>query len=274
MRAFQFGSGQWELGRKTYIMGIINVTPDSFSDGGRYLRKEDALSQAARLVADGVDVLDIGGESTRPGYQDVPWEEEWRRIKPVLEGIKKRYPHVPVSVDTQKTMVALQAVSFGADIINDIWGLRRDPSMIDVLRSSRAGYVMMFNREPSWTEGQVQVDRIKTFFEDGLALLEAEGVHASRVLVDPGLGFGYGVNDNWAVLKHLNLFRGLGAGLLLGPSRKRFLGQITGHGPLDRDIATAAVAALSVSEGVDVVRVHNVRTTKDALAVADRWIRP
>lgn len=271
-RYFDWGRGRWGLGAKTYVMGVVNVTPDSFSDGGAYLRPEDALRHADQLIADGADMLDLGGESTRPGHRPVSAEEEWRRLEPVLKALRRRWDG-PISVDTYKGEIARRAVEEGADVINDIWGGQKDPTLWEVLAGCRVGYVLMYNRSPEFPPGAVDLGEIKASLVQALGALSALGIAGQRVLVDPGLGFAYGVEDNWTVLRALGEFSGLGAGLLLGPSRKRFLGAVTGRPPEERDVATAAVAALAVPYQIDVVRVHNVAAAKDALAVADRWWR-
>lgn len=271
-RGFEFNGNVWPLGHRTYVMGVLNVTPDSFSDGGRYVGVDRAVRHAAYLVENGADMIDLGGESTRPGHRWVDWEEEWERVGPVLQTIKRQLPGVPVSVDTRKSEVARRALDYGADVINDVEGFV-DDAMLRVVAASSAGLVMMFNRHPPWDDGLVDIAAMQRFLAEGIVRAEEAGIASARILVDPGLGFGYGVADNWRVLRELPQFRGLGAGLLIGPSRKRFLGQLTGRPADQRDWATAAVSALGVTAGVDVVRVHAVREVSDALKAADCWVR-
>ncbi len=262
---------QLDLGAGTRLMGIVNITPDSFSDGGRYLAPDQALKRAEELVAAGADLIDVGGESTRPGYQPVSVDVEWERIRPVLQGGITRLG-VPVSVDTQKTEVARRALDHGAHIINDISGLADVESMARVLTEYGAGYVLMYNlAEPVATP--ISSRTIRPWLEERLMRLTQAGAASTQIVVDPGLGFAYNVENNWAVLEDLETLAGLGAGLLVGPSRKRFLGQVTGRGPEDRDVATAALAALLVGKGVDILRVHSVAMAKDAVRVAERWGR-
>ncbi len=272
-RVFRAGRHAFALGQRTQIMGVLNVTPDSFSDGGCYVDSGAVLSHVRRMVEEGADIIDIGAESTRPGYKPLPAREEWRRLEEPLRLIRDWRPDVCISVDTQKAWVADRALEAGADIINDIQGLSGDPDMLSVLAGSSAGLVMMFNREVPWDGGQVDIAAIADFFAVHTERALNAGVRPERILVDPGLGFAYGGDDSWIVLQALETFAGFGAGLLVGPSRKRFLGAVTGKGPADRDGATAAVCALAAAHRVDAVRVHNVGAVRDALAVADRWAR-
>ena len=272
-RVFRCGSRPLELGHKTWLMGIVNVTPDSFSDGGQFMDPARALAQVEDLIAAGADIIDIGGESTRPGYEAVDVDTEWQRLEEPIRQIRRRWPDLRLSVDTQKAEVARRAVDLGVDIINDIQGLRGDPEMIRVLAGTDAGLVMMFNRHEPWAPGAVDIGEMEKFFSSGLERAEDSQIDPDRILVDPGLGFAYGGDDSWTVLQHLAAFSGFGAGMLLGPSRKRFLGALTGKAAGGRDVATAAVCALAAAHHVDVVRVHNVAATRDAVAVADRWQR-
>lgn len=270
LKRFQFNDKEIQLGAKTYIMGILNVTPDSFSDGGRYLGIDAARRQAAALIESGADFIDIGAESTRPGYQPVSSEEEWQRLGPVLQAVRQTFPAVAVSVDTQKAETAHRALESGADIINDVGGILGDPRMLDTVSSTRAGYIMMYNREPV---ARVDMADMVAQLQRRLGTAYESGIDESRILVDPGLGFAYGLEENWRVLGQLEQLKGLGAGILLGPSRKRFLGTLTGADPDQRDFATASLASLAVGRGMDVVRVHEVAGVRQALLVADRWWR-
>lgn len=270
LRRFQFNGKEIELGAKTYIMGILNVTPDSFSDGGRYLGVDAATRQAAVLIESGADFIDIGAESTRPGHQPIAIEEEWQRLGPVLKAVRETFPEVAISVDTQKAETASRAIQSGADIINDVGGALGDSRMLSTLSSSRAGYIMMYNREPM---ARADMADMVTQFQRRLIRAQESGIAASRILVDPGLGFAYGSEENWRVLGQLEQLKGLGAGILVGPSRKRFLGTLTGADPDQRDFATASLASLAVGSGMDVVRVHEVSGVRQALLVADRWWR-
>lgn len=278
-RRFRFGNRSGvtdlELGGRTYLMGILNVTPDSFSDGGVWLEPGRAVAHARAMVAQGATFIDVGGESTRPGHQPVPVEEEWRRVAPVLERLldDPALAAAAVSLDTRKPEVARRALALGVPVINDVDGFR-DPAMVEAVAPTRAGLVMMFNRVQPFPPGAVDPGAMRAGLEQRTRELAAAGIGAERILWDPGLGFAYAVADNWTVLRQLARFTGAGPGLLLGPSRKRFLGALLHRDrPEERDVATAAVAALAVAAGVDVVRVHDVGTTRDAVAVADAWYR-
>ncbi len=272
-RIFRCHNRELSLGDGTKIMGILNVTPDSFSDGGKYVKSDRILEHVQQLVEDGADMIDVGAESTRPGYQPVAPEMEWARLQEPILAIRSAWPDLWLSVDTQKAWVAYRALKAGIDIVNDIWGLSGDPEMIKVVAERRAGLIMMFNRTEPWAKGELQIQVMEQFFRDQIGRARQWGIHPDQIIVDPGLGFGYEVEDNWTVLRHLDTFAGYGSGLLLGPSRKRFLGAVTGRPPQGRDVATAAVSALAVFHQVDIVRVHNVAAAHDALQVADMWYR-
>ncbi|MHB1611302.1 MAG: dihydropteroate synthase [Sulfobacillus sp.] len=272
-RRFHFNGKSWLLGQKTYIMGILNVTPDSFSDGGQYNDLGQALMQAEHLIESGADMIDIGGESTRPGHTPVAMEEEWARLAPVIRELKHRWPEMPISIDTQKAGIAARAVAEGADVINDIQGGMADPQMMATVAASQAGYILMYNRSSAFAPGKVDVEEMATTLRSQVARAQSANLVSDRILVDPGLGFAYGVEDNWTVLQNMGKFAGIGSGLLLGPSRKRFLGVVTGRSEKDRDWATAGVASIAVGFGMDVVRVHDVLGVRQAVLAADRWWR-
>ena len=272
-RRFHFNGKSWLLGQKTYIMGILNVTPDSFSDGGQYNDLGQALMRAEHLIESGADMIDIGGESTRPGHTPVAMEEEWARLAPVIRELKHRWPEMPISIDTQKAGIAARAVAEGADVINDIQGGMADPQMMATVAASQAGYILMYNRSAAFAPGKVDVEEMATTLRSQVARAQSEKLVTDRILVDPGLGFAYGVEDNWTVLQNMGKFVGIGSGLLLGPSRKRFLGVVTGRSEKDRDWATAGVASIAVGFGMDVVRVHDVLGVRQAVLATDRWWR-
>lgn len=253
------------------IMGIINVTPDSFSDGGLFDSAASACSQAEALVASGADILDIGGESTRPFAEPVTEEEELQRVIPAIRAIRERQT-IPLSIDTTKAEVARQALEAGADIINDISALRKDPDMLALVQESAVPVIIMHMQG---TPGDMQVEpkygdvvaEIVDFFRERLAWLADNGVDPARISIDPGIGFGKTLQHNLSLLKHLADLKKLGCPLLLGHSRKRFIGDITACEVEERDLPTAVVAALSASV-VDIVRVHNVAATHTALQMA------
>lgn len=257
----------------TRIMGIINVTPDSFSDGGFCFGVERAVAQADAMVEAGADLLDVGGESTRPFAQAVSEEEELHRVVPAILAIRKKYS-LPISIDTSKAEVARQALLAGADMINDISALRNDPAMIDLVRATDVPVVIMHMQgtpENMQVKPQYQdvVEEILDFFRERLLWLGEQGVHCGRIILDPGIGFGKSLTHNLAILKNLSAFSVLGRPILLGHSRKGFLGDLTGKQVLERDLGTAVVSALAVEHGVSIVRVHDVAASKQAIQISE-----
>lgn len=255
-------------------MGVLNVTPDSFSDGGRFFTAEAALECAGQMIRDGADLLDVGGESTRPGAASVPIEEEIRRVVPVIKQLAARV-QTPISVDTQKPEVARAALLAGASIVNDIAANRTDDTMWRVVAEFRAGYVAMhmqgtpqtMQQNPAYTDVACEVDE---FFAERLARLEALGVRPEQVALDPGIGFGKTLAHNLALLRALPRFTRHDRPVLLGVSRKSFLGKLTkAENPADRLPGALACAALAVRDGVHVLRVHDVRATVAAVRVAE-----
>jgi dihydropteroate synthase len=255
------------MGERVQIIGVLNVTPDSFSDGGRYVTVEEQVDRIAALRRAGADWIDIGGESTRPGHDPVADDEEWNRLAPVLTalsaGVRRQ-----VSVDTRHAAVARRAVALGVAVINDVSG-GPDPAMHELLRASDCGYVYMYNRPVSFREDQFDLGTVLAEIDEALARLTDLPGGLRRVMVDPGLGFAYGYRGNLTVLRNLGLFRLWDRPVLVGGSRKRFLGRLTGKPVDDRDAATAALSALVAWRGADAVRVHDVGMTRDAVAVAE-----
>lgn len=255
------------------IMGILNVTPDSFSDGGSFNSFSSAVEQAGRLIDEGADIIDIGGESTRPFADPVPDEEELRRVIPVIEAIRRRWT-TPISIDTTKASVARAALAAGADIINDVSALRKDPEMLRVVQDSSVPLIIMHMKgtpadmqiQPEYTD---VVTEIVDFFRERIAWLEANGVGRERLIIDPGIGFGKTGHHNLTILNRLGELTSLGAPVLLGHSRKRFLGEVSGLPVQDRDSLTAVVSALSVRQGISIVRVHNVAASRLAIRLAE-----
>ena len=246
------------------LMGILNVTPDSFSDGGRHFDPAAAIARARAMVAEGAAIVDIGGELTRPGHLPVSEEEELRRVTPVLEALAGF--DAPVSIDTAKAAVAREAARLGACVINDIWGLQRDPGMADAVAETGSAVVIMHNR----TEADPAIDildDVERFFERSLNLAAAAGAPFSRILLDPGVGFGKTPQQNHSCIWNLDRFRRLGAPILVGLSRKSFIGRITGA-EVDRRLpATLAADTIALMRGASVLRVHDVAENREALAV-------
>lgn len=258
----------------TRIMGIINVTPDSFSDGGLFTSTETALAQADRLIDNGADILDIGGESTRPFAEPVDAEEELQRVIPVIRGIRQKHS-IPISIDTSKAAVAREALQAGADIINDISALRKDTEMISLVKETTVPVIIMHMQgKPADMqvnpEYQNVTDDILDFFKERIDWIKENGVAVSRLIIDPGIGFGKTLQHNLSILKNLKKLSALGVPVLLGHSRKRFLGDITDTVvEKERDLATAVVSALCYTENIAIIRVHNVTATRQALLLSE-----
>jgi dihydropteroate synthase len=266
-----------ELGKRTLIMGILNVTPDSFSDGGRYLEPERAVAHGLRLVKEGADIIDIGGESTRPGADPVPAEEELRRVIPVIEGIKQE-SNVMISIDTYKAQVAEVALAAGAGMVNDISALRLDEEMINVAVKYDVPVVLMHMQgTPRTMQENPQyndvVSDIINFLGERIAAAAAAGIPKERLIIDPGIGFGKLLQHNLEILRRLDEFKALGRPILIGPSRKSFIGQLTGAPVEERLPGTIASIVLGILRGADIIRVHDVREARQAVQVADAIIR-
>lgn len=261
---------------RTLVMGILNVTPDSFSDGGRHSEPAVAVAAAEAMAADGADIIDIGGESTRPGRRpEVDAEEECRRVLPVLREVRRRLPEVVLSIDTYKGEVARRALDEGADIINDVYALRHSPEIAGLVARARAGLLLMhmlgepetMQRDPQYAD--VIVD-IKTMLRERMDFALAEGVAEPAIAIDPGIGFGKTVEHNVRILAQLEYLRLLQRPICVGPSRKGFLGALTGGLAVEeREEATIAACCAAALAGASLVRVHNVRGVRRALAVVD-----
>lgn len=265
-----------ELGRPL-LMGIVNVTPDSFFDGGRFCEPERAVVHALRLVEEGADLLDIGAESTRPGSHPVDAREERRRLIPVVTAITKAVS-VPVSVDTSKAEVARAAIDEGAVMINDVTALRGDRAMVDVVADTEAALVLMHMQGiPETMQNAPHYDdvvrEVAQFLVDRACFAIERGVSKDRIVVDPGIGFGKSLSDNLDLLANLHVFAELGFPLLIGPSRKGFIGQLTQQSVEGRAWGTAGVVALAVEQGANILRLHDVAPMKDVIKVADAIAR-
>jgi len=261
------------LGARTWLMGVVNVTPDSFSDGGRYFDAGKAVARGLELAAEGADILDIGGESTRPGSLPVPEAEELRRVVPVIESLRKQTSGL-LSVDTTKAAVARAALDAGADIVNDTSAFRFDPAMPgEVARSGAAVILMHMQGTPlTMQESPRYADllgEIGSFLEERMRVAGAAGISRERVIVDPGIGFGKTFEDNLVLLRRQEVFHGLGRPLLLGFSRKAFLGKILDLPSDERLEGTIAAAVLSVGLGVHILRIHDVGPVARAVRAAE-----
>jgi dihydropteroate synthase len=272
----------WQTARRTIpldhpiLLGILNLTPDSFSDGGRFSTVDAALAQADRLLADGADILDLGGESTRPGAQPVSAEEELRRVIPVVDALVHRYPAVCLSLDTVKAEVAAAALDRGVVIVNDVSGFRLDAGMPGVVAGRRAGVILMHSRGTVADMATVDhsdygADLVQSVLNELKVALDhagAAGVSPDSIVVDPGLGFSKTPPQTLLLLDQVAALSSLGLPILVGPSRKRFLGVASGRPVEDRDRATAAACVMAFDRGVQLFRVHNVAMVREALAVA------
>lgn len=259
---------------KTCVMGVINVTPDSFSDGGLYYRRDAAVEHALRLADEGADIIDIGGESTRPGSEPVSPDEEIQRTIPVIEILAKKV-NIPISIDTCKAAVAKRALDAGASIVNDISGLRADPEMPEVIARQKVPVVIMHIKgKPKDMQVnpvyEALIPEIMDYLRGGIMLAVESGIKEDMIILDPGIGFGKTFDQNLEILKNLNEFALLGKPLLVGPSRKAFIGKILGDLPAsDRLEGTAAAAAIAIMNGANIIRVHDVKEMVRVARVAD-----
>ena len=254
-------------------MGILNVTPDSFSDGGAYPDATAAVNRGIELAAQGADIIDVGGESTRPGAEPVTQGEELARVLPVIQGLAEK-TDVPISIDTTKAEVARQALAAGAQMVNDVSALRFDSAMAHVVAESRAPVVLMHMRGTPKTMQQETccgslIEELLAFFTERIAAAEAAGIALDRIIIDPGIGFGKSIDrDNFTIIKNLHAFAALGRPVLVGPSRKAFIGRVTGRQAAERDAGTAAAVAVAVYNGAHIVRVHNADMMRDVARIA------
>jgi dihydropteroate synthase len=260
---------------KTFIMGILNVTPDSFSDGGKFYDTGRAVEQALIMQDEGADIIDIGGESSRPGAKPVFPDVELSRVIPVLKAIVKK-TKVIVSIDTIKATVAEEALSEGAEMVNDVSALRGDPKMAPLLAKQKVPVVLMHMRgtTPQSMQANIHyrnlISEIIEFLTERISFAQTSGITHSRIIIDPGIGFGKSIEkDNFTILKHLAKFKSLGKPILVGPSRKAFLGHLLDLPVNDREEATAAAVAVAVMNGANIVRVHDIKKIKQVIRVAD-----
>jgi len=264
----------FDFTQKTYIMGIVNVTQDSFSDGGLYFDKSAAINRAIQMVEEGADIIDIGGESTRPGSEPVLEEEEVKRTIPVIEALVKEIS-VPISIDTYKSRVANRALEAGASMVNDISGLRFDPKMPEVIAYHKVPVVIMhikgtpkdMQQNPVY---EALIPEIMEYLSEGIQIAAKSGITEDKIIIDPGIGFGKTFEHNLDIIHNLRTFASLGKPILIGPSRKAFIGKILGDvPPADRREGTAAAVAISIFNGANIVRVHDVKEMVHVAKVAD-----
>lgn len=264
------GVKNYDLSKRTHIMGILNVTPDSFSDGGNYTTVEKAIEQAKRMEEEGADMIDIGGESTRPNHDPVPLEEELERVLPIIRAVKEN-TNLPVSIDTYKAETAKQAVEAGADIINDIWGAKKEPDIAKVASDYDVPLILMHNR----TSAQYTslLDDMKKDLEESIDIALQAGVKKGNIILDPGVGFAKSAQENLIVMNHLEQFTNMGYPFLLATSRKRFIGGVLDLPPEERDNGTGATTCLGITKGAHIVRVHNVKVNKELAVMMDAMLR-
>lgn len=270
---FEARGKRFIIGPRLWLMGILNVTPDSFYDGGRFLDEEKAISRALELAAQGIDILDIGGESSRPGSEPIPAEEELKRVLPVIKTIRPRVKCL-LSIDTTKAVVAKAALEEGVEIINDISALRADPEMSQVVAESKAGVILMHMKgtpktmqlNPSY---QDVISEITSFFQERMAAAQEKGIKAEQIILDPGIGFGKRLEDNLKLINGLDSFLFLGRPLLVGISRKSFIGQVLNLPPEERLEGTIASAIISFLRGASILRVHDPMAISRAVRVAE-----
>ena len=261
--------------KRTLVMGIVNVTPDSFSDGGKYFAPITAIDFAFKLIDEGADIIDIGGESTRPGADKVSCSEELARVIPVIEGIRSNNNKILISIDTTKSVVAKEAVEAGANIINDVSGLSFDNQMPETIAQLKAPVIIMHMKgNPSDMQENPKykdlINEIITYFEEKINIAINTGIEREMIILDPGIGFGKTVEHNFKILSELNRFNNLELPLLIGPSRKSFIGLTLNLPPEDRLDGTAATVAVGVNNGARIVRVHDVKNMKRVAIIADK----
>lgn len=261
---------------KTYIMGVLNVTPDSFSDGGKYNSVEKAVLRAKEMINQGADIIDIGGESTRPNSSKISIEEELQRVIPVIEQISKFAPNI--SIDSSKAQVVEKAIEAGACIANDIYGLQNDKQMAKVVAKNNCQIVIMHIKgTPENMQNNPKyynvINEIIEYFQKSISIAKNAGIDEKNIILDPGIGFGKNVNDNLEIIRNINKFKGFGYPILLGASRKSFIGRLTGAEVNDRLAGSIAAISVGIINGANIVRVHDVKETKQAVKILDGIIR-
>ncbi len=266
----KIGNKDFDIQNHTYVMGILNVTPDSFSDGGRYDHLDAALKHAEQMIREGADIIDVGGESTRPGYVKISDEEEIERVVPVIEALKEKFD-VPISLDTYKSKVADAGLGAGADLLNDIWGLKYDEKIADVIASYQKPCCLMHNREKA--EYDMFLEEVLDDLRETVRLAKNAGIADDQIILDPGIGFGKNYEHNLTALNHLERFRCLGYPVLLGTSKKSVIGLTLDIPAGERTAATVATTALAVMKGCAFVRVHDVKENVHAVKMMEAILR-
>ena len=269
-RTYDLGSTNLTLGDTTLIMGILNVTPDSFSDGGQYTLVERAVEHALQMMQDGADLIDIGGESTRPGHDPVSTEQELERVIPIIEALHRQAPHIPLSIDTYKAEVAKQALQAGAHIINDVWGGQADPLMVQVAATAQCPIILMHNRD-----NMDYTDLVSDVRHDLQACIDQAlkaGVQAEYIILDPGIGFAKTAQHNLQLMAQLDQLSSLGYPLLLGTSRKKFIRTVLDLPANDVVEGTTATTAFGIAQGCQIIRVHDIKQNKRMAMMCDAML--
>ncbi|MDK2992493.1 MAG: dihydropteroate synthase [Clostridiales bacterium] len=269
-KSMRIGNKTWQWGKRTYIMGILNVTPDSFSDGGLFCDVDSAVAHAMQMVKDGADIIDVGGESTRPGFKPVSADDETNRVVPVIRRLTQELD-VPISIDTYKAKTAIAAIEAGADMINDIWGFKADMDMAAVAAKYKVPICLMHNKNEAIYNNLIE--DMLTELRQGIDIALNAGVEPENIIVDPGIGFGKTWEHNLAIMRSLDEFKRLGYPILLGTSRKSFIGKVLDLPVDDRLEGTLATTAVGIVKGVDIVRVHDVKANKRVAVMTDAMVR-
>jgi dihydropteroate synthase len=261
------------LGARTIVVGVLNITPDSFSDGGQNFEPARAIERALQMEGEGADIIELGGESTRPGATRLPVDEELSRVLPVLTKLAGKL-RVPIAIDTYKSKVAAAAVALGASIINDVSALRFDPALADVAARERAVLVLMHMRGEPATMQKIEPSpdifaEIESDLTTAIRVAESRGVERNQIIIDPGIGFGKTLEQNLAIINHLDRFEGFGLPVMIGTSRKNFIGRLTGRPEGERLYGTAASVAAAIHRGAHIVRVHDVKEMVEAARITD-----
>lgn len=266
----RIGNKEFNIGERTYVMGILNVTPDSFSDGGKFNSVDAAIKKVEELIRDGADIIDVGGESTRPNFEVVSTEEEIERVVPIIKAIKDNFD-IPISIDTYKSATAEAAIKAGADIINDVWGFKKDTNMASVAAKYNVPCILMHNREEDEYKDLMK-DVIFELIESINIALDA-GVSRENIILDPGIGFAKTLEENLIVMNNLELIKAIGYPVLLGTSRKRMIG-LTLDLPVDERVeGTIATTVLGIVKGCEFIRVHDVLENKRACVMTDAMLK-
>ena len=290
MMPLNIGKHTFDWGARTYVMGILNITPDSFSGDGIMAKGEAvirAVEQAREFLHSGADILDVGGESTRPGSEPLDAEAEMERVIPVVQALSERFPEALISIDTYKAAVADEALQAGAHIVNDVWGLRADPALAGVVAKHNAPVILMHNRSnPASVEVRAQLgnayigseydnllEDVKRELMDSVRLADQAGIESDRIILDPGIGFGKTVSHNLELIRRLDEIRALGYPVLLGPSRKSFIGFTLDLPPDQRVEGTAAAVCVGITRGADIIRVHDVEHIARVAKMTDAIVR-